>query len=38
LLLMRCRYGRRRSLIVAHIITGVALIVSPFVPEETGKM
>jgi len=31
------RYGRRRSLIVAHVITGVALIVSPFVPHETGK-
>ena len=37
LLLLQCRYGRRRSLIVAHVITGVALIISPFVPQETGK-
>ena len=34
---IRCRYGRRRSLIVAHIITGIALIVSAFVPPDAGK-
>lgn len=34
--IMLQKYGRRRSLIVCHVITGVALIISSFVPLESG--